>query len=180
MTTTLRFVLLIGILLFFVIIVYLLKKNRLALRYTLMWMGMGICMFVLVIFPQLLDLIRKVLGFEDGTTFMYDGNEYEATVDIKPITNGYVYEYTFTGDDIGALNVGDPFNYESALQNYEKLEITDELISWGQTVMGEVGYVVTSIYGYTDSTGNILFKTQRNGTDYLGGYCQYSITIYYK
>lgn len=124
--------------------------------------------------------LESILGFEDGTTFMYDGNEYEATVDIKPITNGYVYEYTFTGDDIGALNVGDPFNYESALQNYEKLEITDELISWGQTVMGEVGYVVTSIYGYTDSTGNILFKTQRNGTDYLGGYCQYSIAIYYK
>lgn len=71
MTTTLRFVLLIGILLFFVIIVYLLKKNRLALRYTLMWMGMGICMFVLVIFPQLLDLIRKVLGFEDGMNALY-------------------------------------------------------------------------------------------------------------
>lgn len=71
MTTTLRLVLFCGIILFFIIIVYLLKKNRLALRYTLMWMGMGLCMLLLVIFPQILGWLRDLLGFEDSMNALY-------------------------------------------------------------------------------------------------------------
>lgn len=71
MTSTLRIILFIVIVLFFLVVLYLLKKNRLTLRYTLLWLGMAFVMLILVIFPQLLELIRKALGFESGMNALY-------------------------------------------------------------------------------------------------------------
>lgn len=71
MTTTLRIVLFIAIILFFFIVIYLLKKNRLALRYTLLWLAMAFIMLILVIFPQLLEFARQILGFESGMNALY-------------------------------------------------------------------------------------------------------------
>ena len=71
MTTTLRIILFVAIILFFFIVLSLLKNNRLALRYTLLWLGMAAIMLLLVIFPQLLECIRKALGFESGMNALY-------------------------------------------------------------------------------------------------------------
>ncbi len=71
MTTTLRIVLLIGIILFFLVVICLLKKNRLALRYTLLWLAIAFIMLLFVIFPQLLDWLRGLLGFESGMNTLY-------------------------------------------------------------------------------------------------------------
>lgn len=71
MTTTLRIVLLLAIVLFFLVVIYLLKKNCLALRYTLLWLGMACVLLVLVLFPQLLNLIKNALGFESGMNALY-------------------------------------------------------------------------------------------------------------
>lgn len=71
MTSTLRFILFVAIVIFFLVVIYLLKKNRLTLRYTLLWLGMAFIMLLLVIFPQLLEIIRKVLGFESGMNALY-------------------------------------------------------------------------------------------------------------
>ena len=71
MSTTLRIVLLIGIILYFLILVFLLKKNRLRLRYTLLWMFMGLFFLLLVAFPGILELIRDGLGFQDNMNALY-------------------------------------------------------------------------------------------------------------
>lgn len=71
MTNTLRIILLACILFYFIIVVSLLKKQRLVLKYTLLWLAMGICMLILVAFPTTLDFIRRVCGFVDAMNALY-------------------------------------------------------------------------------------------------------------
>lgn len=65
MTNTFKIILLVGILIYFCIIVRLLKKKRLILKYSLLWIALGMIMSILVIFPQLLRTISTLLGIED-------------------------------------------------------------------------------------------------------------------
>lgn len=62
MKMTLRFFLLIGIILYFFAIIYFLKKKSLALKYTLLWIFFGITMFFAVLFPSFIDIISKILS----------------------------------------------------------------------------------------------------------------------
>lgn len=71
MTTTLRIALLIGILLYFVILVMLLKKKKLELKYSLLWLLMGVLFLLLTIFPEILVAIKNLLGFEDNMNALY-------------------------------------------------------------------------------------------------------------
>lgn len=66
MNSTLRIVLIIGLIIYFAIVINLLKKNKLILKYSLLWLLMGIITVILVIFPQLLELFITVLGFADA------------------------------------------------------------------------------------------------------------------
>lgn len=65
MTSTFKVVLLVGILIYFYVIVRLLKKKRLILKYSLLWIVLGVIMIILVIFPQMLRAISTLLGIED-------------------------------------------------------------------------------------------------------------------
>jgi hypothetical protein len=65
MSTTLRVILLIGVIVYFVIVVHLLKKKRLTLKYSLLWLFMGCVLLLLAIFPKILGWICHLLGFED-------------------------------------------------------------------------------------------------------------------
>lgn len=49
---------------YFIFLFYMLKKNRLNLRYTLIWFLTGLVMSVLAICPKLLTFFATVLGFE--------------------------------------------------------------------------------------------------------------------
>ena len=40
----------------------LLKKKKLALRYTLLWLSFGFVLLLMVIFPVILTILRKALG----------------------------------------------------------------------------------------------------------------------
>ena len=71
MSQSLKIVLLIGILLYFVILVALLKVRRLQLKYTLLWMFMGIFFLLMVIFPEILVWIRTTLGFADNMNALF-------------------------------------------------------------------------------------------------------------
>lgn len=64
LSTTLRYSILLALIIYFVILAVLLKKKRLALRYTLLWLFSGVVMLVLLIFPQLLNTLTKLLGIE--------------------------------------------------------------------------------------------------------------------
>ena len=64
LSTTLRYSILLALIIYFVILAVLLKKKRLALWYTLLWLFSGVVMLVLLIFPQLLNTLTKLLGIE--------------------------------------------------------------------------------------------------------------------
>lgn len=65
MTDTLRRILVVCIILYFVIMFRLLKKGRLSLKYSLLWLIMGVVVAILVIFPGLLELFSIWFGVFD-------------------------------------------------------------------------------------------------------------------
>jgi len=71
MSTTLRIALAIVILLYFIIVISLLKRKKLALKYTLLWLAMGVMMALLTAFPIILEFIRRLLGFESAMNALY-------------------------------------------------------------------------------------------------------------
>ena len=71
MSNTLRIILIIGIIAYYFIVLRLLKKGRLTLKYSLLWLLMGVVMAVLVIFPQLLKIICDGLGIVYGMNGLF-------------------------------------------------------------------------------------------------------------
>ena len=59
---TLRVVLIIGIVSYFIIILMFLKKKSLALKYTLLWLAAGAVMGIMVIWPSSLTWFIHLLG----------------------------------------------------------------------------------------------------------------------
>jgi len=62
---------LIGILIFFAAIFYLLKKKVLLLKYTLMWLFSGLVMAVVVIFPGLLNKFSMLVGIKTPSNALF-------------------------------------------------------------------------------------------------------------
>lgn len=69
--STLRIVLLIGVLIYFIVILLFLKDKALELKYTLLWIGAGVFMFLLVIFPHLLPWMIHLLGIESNMNGLF-------------------------------------------------------------------------------------------------------------
>ena len=51
-----------AVIIFFAVIIMLLKKNRFELRYTLLWFFSGFVMMLLALFPRLLDWFARLVG----------------------------------------------------------------------------------------------------------------------
>lgn len=64
MSETLRVVLLIGVILYFLVIVHLLRKRILMLKYSLLWLFTGIILIVIDIWPQILYGVTEIMGIE--------------------------------------------------------------------------------------------------------------------
>lgn len=64
MSLTLRVVLIFAILCYFIIVFYLLKKQILSLKYTLLWLLTGVVLGILVAAPELLSMFVGALGIE--------------------------------------------------------------------------------------------------------------------
>lgn len=71
MTSTLRVVLIIAIIVYFVIILKLLKDKALSLKYSLLWMFSGFAMLILVTFPQLLTLCAQLVGIQSNMNALF-------------------------------------------------------------------------------------------------------------
>jgi hypothetical protein len=71
MTNTLRAMLSIALVLYFILVILLLMKRRLALKYTLLWLLLGVCLAVLVAFPRLLGWLCLALGFESPMNALF-------------------------------------------------------------------------------------------------------------
>ncbi len=71
MNAYLRIALLIGITIYFVCIVFLLKKRSLNLKYTLLWILMGIVFLLVVIFPVILQVPMRMIGVVEWTNGIF-------------------------------------------------------------------------------------------------------------
>lgn len=67
----LRIALLIAIALFFIIVLSLLKRKRLALKYTLLWLFTAAALLILALFPQLLQIVAGLVGIQTGMNTLY-------------------------------------------------------------------------------------------------------------
>lgn len=68
---TLRMTLIVGVICYFIIILYYLKQRVLNLKYTLLWLLAGAVLGVLVIFPELLMYIIHLFGIEDNMNGLF-------------------------------------------------------------------------------------------------------------
>ena len=69
--STLRITLIIAVVCYLVIILYFLKNRALNLKYTLLWLLAGVCMGLLVVFPEMLVRIIRVLGITDNMNGLF-------------------------------------------------------------------------------------------------------------
>ncbi len=58
--------LLIGLVLYFVIVLMLLKNKKISLKYTLLWLLSGLLLVILVAFPSILSSISALFGFQSS------------------------------------------------------------------------------------------------------------------
>ncbi len=75
MNETFRVFLIIGIVFYITVLVILMKKQRLNLRYTLTWLLMALVMLLVSIFPQIVVWLAKLLGIASvvNTVFLLEG-----------------------------------------------------------------------------------------------------------
>ena len=71
MPSTLRITLYIGIAIYFILILGMLKKGTLSLKYTLAWLFSGVVIFLLVAFPGIIYLFSSLLGIRNGMNGLF-------------------------------------------------------------------------------------------------------------
>lgn len=71
MNMTLRVSIFIGIIIYFFLLINLLKRGKLHLKYTLLWIILGITMLILAAFPDFLLFITKSIGIVEATNGLF-------------------------------------------------------------------------------------------------------------
>ena len=69
--STLKCVLTIGVIVYFVMVLMFLKKKELALRYTLLWLAAGVVLGIMVIWPKSLIWFVRLLGISDNMNGLF-------------------------------------------------------------------------------------------------------------
>lgn len=64
MSNTLRYGTAIVVVVFAIVIFNLVRRNKLSMKYALVWLGTAFAMLVAVLIPNFLDFVAKILGFE--------------------------------------------------------------------------------------------------------------------
>ena len=67
----LRISLICGIIVYFILILLLLKKREISLKYTLLWLAAGMFMGILVIWPEILHMIISKIGIESNMNGLF-------------------------------------------------------------------------------------------------------------
>lgn len=71
MTPTLRVTLILAIIVYFVIILKLLKDKALSLKYSLLWLFSGAVMLIMIAFPHLLNLCAELVGIQSNMNALF-------------------------------------------------------------------------------------------------------------
>ncbi|WP_195270808.1 DUF2304 domain-containing protein [Eubacterium sp. 1001713B170207_170306_E7] len=75
MSLNLRVFLIVGVLIYLFIIVHLLRKKDLNLKYSLIWLLTGLIMLIVSFFPEIIYKLSNIIGIYDvtNTVFMVEG-----------------------------------------------------------------------------------------------------------
>ncbi|MDD3346473.1 DUF2304 domain-containing protein [Oscillibacter sp.] len=71
MSKTLQIAMLLAVLLYFILLIRMLKKKTLNLKYTLLWLFSGVLMLLLATFPGFLDWFSKLVGIYEPTNALF-------------------------------------------------------------------------------------------------------------
>lgn len=69
--SNLRITLIAAVICYFILVLYFLKQRALNLKYTLLWLLSGVVMGILVVFPQALTYIIRLLGIESNMNGLF-------------------------------------------------------------------------------------------------------------
>lgn len=61
---TLQIALLLAIFVYFIVLIYFLKKKKIELKYTILWIFSGLLMLILTIFPQILAFCARIVAID--------------------------------------------------------------------------------------------------------------------
>lgn len=67
----LQIAMIIAIIVYFIILVYLLKRNSINLKYTFLWIFSGILMLILAICPYILDYFASLIGIYEPVNALF-------------------------------------------------------------------------------------------------------------
>ena len=67
----LRLSLILAVIAYFILILWLLKRREISLKYTLLWLFAGLCMGILVIWPESLMIIIRIIGIENSMNGLF-------------------------------------------------------------------------------------------------------------
>ena len=70
-TQKLQFAMLIAMAVYFVLLILLLKRKRLLLKYSLLWIFAGLLMLILAVFPGILHAFSRLLGIFDPVNALF-------------------------------------------------------------------------------------------------------------
>ncbi len=87
MNIYLRITLIVAMLVYFVCIVWLLKKRKLELQYTLFWLAGGAVMVLIVIFPDLFMRLMSKIGIVDATNGVFAAVLFIIIIILMSITS---------------------------------------------------------------------------------------------
>lgn len=71
LTPELHILLIVGSILYLLIIFWLLKKNKLNVQYSILWLASAFAFILFAIFPQLISFLRYIFGIETSANFVF-------------------------------------------------------------------------------------------------------------
>ncbi len=74
MTNLFRIILLLGVLLYLLLIIILMRKGRMSLKYSLIWFFSGIVLLICALFPQVIRFFTRLIGvYSDANAVFFVG-----------------------------------------------------------------------------------------------------------
>ena len=70
MNNTLRIILIIFCVIWFLLLFYLIKKNKLPIKYSIIWFFPTMLLLILAVFPSIIAACTKALGIVSSTNFI--------------------------------------------------------------------------------------------------------------
>ena len=85
MTTIFRIILLIGVLLYLAIILVLMRKGRMSLKYSLIWFLSGVILLICAIFPQVIRFFTQLMGvYSEANAVFFIGVCFLILIGLMP------------------------------------------------------------------------------------------------